>query len=118
MSSNFETELKKFEEARLYLEKGLANARERGEKSMLLANMLYFSLLFFDMGNKAKAVKVFSAVEALKARIAYSNWSTNKSVSEKIRHLIDDCLNDPLYADDVEKGKQIGLEQLIAFVMQ
>jgi hypothetical protein len=112
-------ELKRFDEARKYLEKGLINARERGEKPMLLVDMIYFSVFFSSIGQTSRAVRVFSAVEALRARInAYSEWSTYKSLKEKLSHLVNDHMKDPLYANDVEAGKQFTLEQLIAFVLE
>jgi predicted ATPase len=111
------TELKRIDEARMYLEKGLANARERGEKSMLLADMIYFSLFFLAIGENSKAIRIFSGVQALKTNINTSEWSINKLIDDKIAHLVN-SLNDPACADDVAMGKQFSLEELIAYVLQ
>jgi hypothetical protein len=60
-----------------------------------------------------------SIAEYAQARInAYTEWSTNKSVNEKVSHLVNDCLNNPLYANDVTAEKQYTLEQLIALVLE
>ena len=113
------TEQKKFVEARHYLEKGLQNARERGERSMVLAVLLIFGSLFFSLGAKAKAVKIFSAVETLKDRFSEASvWSTYKTIYEKAYGVIGTSLADPLFANEVETGKRLTLEQLITLVTE
>ena len=113
------TELKRFDEARSYLEKGLENARVRGEKPMLLVDMLYFSILFYALGDYSKAVKVSCAVEALRTRInAHPIWSTISSINKKVEQFSSECINNPSYVNDAETGKQLSLEQLIALVLE
>ena len=113
------TEQKRFVEARQYLEKGLQNARERGERSMVLAALLIFGSLFFSLEAKAKAVKIFSAVETLNDQFNEANvWSTYKTIYEKSYNIIGTTLVDPQFANEVETGKNLTLEQLITLVME
>jgi predicted ATPase len=113
------TELHDYSEAKKWLEKGLENARTRGEKPMLIVVMIYFVRLYIATGNHAKAVKIYSAIETLKSQqITFGEWSTHKRVLEKLYTEIGPLLNNGGFANEVEQGKKLVLEQLIRLVLE
>jgi len=117
------TEAKEFSKARKYLEQGLEISRERGEKTMTMVAMLYFANLNLVIGNKAKAIKIFSAIETLKNRPdmqgnLHSGWSTTAKIYGKINEAITEALHDPSFTNDVEAGKKLTFEQLLDLVTE
>jgi tetratricopeptide (TPR) repeat protein len=112
-------ELHDFTEARKYLEKGLDNARARGEKPMTIVVMIYFVRLYIAMGYHGKAVRIYSAIESLKSQhITFGEWSTHKKVLEKLSREISPLLDDPNLANETESGRKLVLEQLIRLVLE
>ena len=117
------TEAGEFSEARKYLEEGLEISRERGEKTMTMVVMLYFVKLYLAIRHKAKAIRIFSAIEILKNRgdmqgNLLSGWSTNAKIYGKVNEEIGGALDDPSFTNDVEAGKKLTYEQLIGLVTE
>lgn len=104
-------------EAREYLETGLQNGRKRGEKIMQLMSLLGFARLYAANNEMAKAIKIYSAVNELKETVeGYNTWSTNKKTYDLVSHSLCEALSDLSFTGDVEEGRLLSFEQLIAIV--
>ncbi len=116
-------EAREFSEARKYIQQGLEISRERGEKTMTMVAMLYFINLHLAIGHKAKAIRIFFAIETLKKQPEmqgnlHSGWSTTAKVYGKLNEAITEALNDPSFTKDVDAGKKLTLEQLLELVTE
>jgi predicted ATPase len=113
------TELHDYAEAKKYLEKGLENARTRGEKPMMIVVMIYYVRLYIATGNEGKAVRIYSAIETLKSQhVTFGEWSTHKKVLERLNTEISPLLSERMFADEQEQGRKLGLEQLIRLITE
>jgi hypothetical protein len=114
---------KEFLKARKYLEEGLEISRERGEKPMTMVAMLYFVNLYLAIGAKAKAIRIFFAIETLKnlpdmQGNLRSGWSTTTKIYAKLNEAITEALNVPTFENDREAGKKLTFEQLFDLVTE
>ena len=113
------TEAREFSEARKYLNEGLEISRERGEKTMMMVVILYFVNLYLAIGQRSKAIRIFSAIATLKNRDDVRFWwSTNLKIYGKVNEEITEVINDPSFANDVEAGKKLTFEQLLGLVTE
>ena len=113
------TELKKYDEAVNYLRRGLAHARERGERAMMTLALFCFAGYAAHTGKHAVAARLYGAVEILKESAeGYGTWGSNRKVVELGSRILESLLVMPGMQAEFENGKRLNSDQAIALCLE
>lgn len=99
------------------LNNGMNNAREIGDKSMMLFALTGFATLFIKKGDCHTAARLRGVSEAIRESINFAPWSSER----KMRAWIENEGHKGISAEDlvkeIEAGKKISLEKAIALAL-